>query len=84
MPGEDLVSVMDKILIPAFVSDDLSQLPQRPVRARMRGHVHMGQSACPVLDDNEYVQHAERRSDRNEEVTGEDTLGWFNKKVDQR
>ena len=29
----------------------------------------------PVFDDNEHVQHPKRRSDRDEEVTGENSLG---------
>ena len=69
--GEDPVPVMDKVLMPAFVPDNLPQLLQRPVRARVRGHVYMRQSPCPVLDDNKHVEHLEGRSDRNEEVTCE-------------
>src|ERR1017187_4275709 len=74
MLGKDLVSVMDKVLMRAFLTDDCPQLLQRPVRARVRRHVYMRQSACPVLDDNKHVQHPERRSDRDEEVTCENRL----------
>jgi hypothetical protein len=75
MLGEDLVSVMDKILMPAFLGHDRPQLLQRPICARVCGHVHVSQTARAVLDNNEYVQHPERRSDRYEEVTGENRLG---------
>jgi hypothetical protein len=75
MLGEDLVSVMDKILMRAFLPDDRSQLLQRPIRAGVRGHIDMGQPTRAVLDGNKHVQHPERRSDRHEEVAGEDRLG---------
>src|SRR5438552_542268 len=71
MLGEDLVSVMDKVLMRAFLTDDCPQLLQRPVRAWVRRHIYMRQSARPVLVDNKHVQHPERRSDCDEEVTGE-------------
>ena len=74
MLGEGLVSVMDKILMRAFRADDRPQLLQRPVCTRVCGHVYMRQSACPVLDDNKYIQHSECRSDRYEEVAREDRL----------
>jgi hypothetical protein len=70
--GEYFVSVMDKVLMPAFLPDDRPQLLQRPVCTRVCCHIHVRQTACAVLDDNEYVQHPERRSDRHEEVTCKD------------
>ena len=75
MPGEDLVSVMDKILTRAFLPDDRSQLLQRLIRARVRCHTDVGQPTRAVLDDNKHVQHPKRRSDHHEEVAGEDRLG---------
>jgi hypothetical protein len=55
MLGEDLVSVVDKIMLPSSIPDNFPQLLQRPVRARMRGHIDVRQAACPVLYDNEHV-----------------------------
>ena len=75
MPREDLVAVMEKILMRAFLSDDRSQLLQRPIRARVRCHVDVGQPTRAVLDDNKHVQHPKCRRDRHEEVAGEDRLG---------
>ena len=75
MLGEDLVSVMDKIPMPGFLPDDRPQLLQRPVCARVCGHVHVSQTARTVLDDNKHVQHPERCSDRHEEVARENRLG---------
>jgi hypothetical protein len=66
---------MDKVLMSAFLPHDRAQLLQRPVRARVRCHIDVGQSTRAVLDDNKHVQHPKRRSDRNEEVTGENRLG---------
>ena len=63
MLREYLVSVMDKVLMPAFLADDLPQLLQRPGRTRVCGHTHVGQTTCAVLNDNEYVQHSKRGSD---------------------
>ena len=73
MRCEDPIPIVDHILVMTVtVSDHLSQLLQRPVRARVRCHVYMRQSAGSVLDDNKHVQHPERRSDRDERVTGKD------------
>jgi hypothetical protein len=72
--GEDLVPVMDKILMPAFLPDDRPQLLQRPVCARVCGRVHVSQTLRTVLDDNKHVQHPERRSDSHEEVARENRL----------
>src|SRR5712692_8545043 len=71
MLGEDLVPVMDKVLMPAFLSDDRPQLLQRPVRARVRCHIDVGQPTRTVLDDNKYIEHSKRRSDSHEEVACE-------------
>ena len=46
---------MDKTLMRAFLPDDRLQLLQRSIRAGVRGHVHVGQTACTVLDDDEYI-----------------------------
>ena len=69
---KDLVSVMDKVLLPALVSHDGTKLLQRSIRARVRCHIDMGQPTGPVLDDHKHVEHPERRSDRHEKVTGKD------------
>src|SRR6266851_1760442 len=71
MPSEDLVSVVDEVLMPAFLPDDRPQLLQRPVCARVCGHINVGQPTRAVLDHNKHVQRPKRRRDRNEEVTGE-------------
>src|ERR1700720_4583743 len=71
MLSKDLVSVMDKILMAALLPDDCPQLLQRPVCARVCGHINVGQPTRAVLDHNKHVQHPKRRSDRDEEVTGE-------------
>ena len=49
---EDRVTIMDQVLVVVGISDDLSQLLQRPARTRVRGHVHVRESACAVLDDD--------------------------------
>ena len=84
MLGEDLVPVMDKILMCAFVPNDRPQLLQRPIRARVRCHTDMGQPTRAVLDNNKHVEHPERRSDRHEEVTCENRLCVVLQEVDQR
>ena len=61
--------------MPAFVPDDRTQLLQRPVRARVRCHIDVGQSTRAVLDDNKHVQHPERRGDSHEEVARENRPG---------
>ena len=75
MPGEDLVSVMDQILMRASLPDDRSQLLQRPIRGRLRCHIDVGQPTRAGLDDNKHVQHPKRCSDGHEAVAGEDHLG---------
>ena len=62
---------MDEVLVVVGVSDDLSQLLQRPVRTWMCGDVQVCETTRAVLDDDEHVQHPERSRDRNEEVTRE-------------
>ena len=68
MRGEDLVSVMDKILMSALLPDYKPQLLQRPVSARVCGHVDVRQTARAVLDDDKHVQHAKRCRYSDEEV----------------
>lgn len=41
------------------------------MRTRVRGYVHVRQTARAVLNDNEHVQHPERGSDGNEEIARE-------------
>jgi hypothetical protein len=82
--GEYFVSVMDKVLMPAFLPDDRPQLLQRPVCTRVRGHIHVRQTACAVLDDNEYVQHPERRRTATKKSHARIAFAWFFRKVDQR
>ena len=59
-----LVSVMEKLLMRAFLSDDRSQLLQRPIRARIRCHVDVCQPTRHVLvpgycdDRSRQLQHA--------------------------
>ena len=65
-------TIMNQVLVAFGISDDLSQLLQRPACARACGDVHVRQSACAVLDDDEHVQHPKRRRDGDEEVAGED------------
>jgi hypothetical protein len=52
----DLVSVMDKIPMLAFVSDDRRQLLQSPVCAWVFGHIDVREAARPVLDDNKHIE----------------------------
>ena len=68
MLGEDLISVMDQIPMSALLSDDRPQLLQRPVCARVCGHVHVRQSARAMLDNHKHVQHAKRCGYSYEEV----------------
>ena len=58
---EDAVTIVDQVLVAFGISDYLSQLVQRPARARVRGDVHVRQAARTVLDDDEHVQHPKRR-----------------------
>ncbi|HUL63979.1 MAG TPA: hypothetical protein VLW55_05135 [Burkholderiaceae bacterium] len=55
----------------AALAEHLPRLLQRPSRARVRGHVQVRQAARALLDDDEYVEHAERGHDSHEEVAGE-------------
>jgi hypothetical protein len=57
------------------VCDHLSELLQRPGRIRVCRHVHVRQTACAVLDDDEHVQHPKCRRHGDEEVAGEDGRG---------
>ena len=75
MPNEDAIPIVNQILVLVGVCDHLSGQLQRPVRRRMRGHVHVRQTARAVLDDDEHVQHPERNSDGYEEVARNDRLG---------
>ena len=77
MLGEDRVPVVDKISMSALLPDHRPQLLQCPVRARVRGHVYVGQSTCPVFDDNKHLQHPKGRRHRDEEVTCEDCPGMI-------
>jgi len=72
VPGEDCVAIVDEVLVVIGVSDDLSQLLQRPLRTRMCGDVQVCETTRAVLDDDEQLQHTERGGDRNEEVACED------------
>jgi hypothetical protein len=66
MLGEDRVTIMDQVPVVFGIAHDFPQLLQRPVRAGVRGDVHMRQAACAVLDDDEHVQHPERGRDGDE------------------
>ena len=74
MTREDGVSIVEQESVWLSVPDHLPQLLQGPGRSRMRGDVAMDQAAAAVLDDHEYIQHAERRCDRDEEIAGDDSL----------
>ena len=69
---------------PSSQSNDQPQLLQRPVGARVGGHVHVRQTARAVLDDNKHVQQAKRCRYSYEEVARENRLAWFFRNVDQR
>ena len=43
----------------AVLAHNFSELLQRPVQARVDSHVYMAQSAGPVFDDHEYLEHAD-------------------------
>jgi hypothetical protein len=73
--GEDPISIVDQVAMPSSIADHFPQLLQRPVGVRMRRHIDMRQPPRAVLDHHEHVQHPERRSDRNEEVTRKDCRG---------
>ena len=65
---------MKQVFIPAFQSNRLAQLLQRPGSTRMGGDIAMDQSAAAVLNYHEYVQQAKRSRYGNEEITGNDPL----------
>lgn len=84
MLGENPITIVDQILVATVViADHLSQL-QRPGRARMRGYVQMGQSACPVFDDNEHVHIRNVAVTATKKSQARIALAWFFRKVDQR
>ena len=60
---ENTISIMDQILMRAVLAHNFSELLQRSVRARVGSHVYMAQSAGPVFDNHEYVEHSERGGD---------------------
>jgi hypothetical protein len=64
----------------ALLSHSFPQLLERPVRSRVRSHIHVPQPACLVLDHNEDVQHPERGGDSHEEVTRDNGLGVVSEK----
>ena len=84
MLGENLVSVMDKILMRAFRADDRPQLLQRPVCTRVCGHIHVRQTACAVLDDNEYVKIRNVAVTAKKKSHARIAFAWFFRTVNQR
>ncbi|MEJ8825961.1 hypothetical protein WKW80_28695 [Variovorax humicola] len=65
---------MKQIPVAVGVRDHFSHLLQRPGRARMRGDIHVHQSAVAVLDDDEHVEQSKRRGDGHEEVARQNRL----------
>lgn len=66
MPREDAVPIVNQVAVGGFVPDELPQILQSPVRARVRSDIDPHKSAATVLDGYEYVEQSEGRSDRNE------------------
>jgi hypothetical protein len=56
---------------------DHTQLLQRPARARVRCHLDVDRSPCPVPDHNEHVQHPERRRNCYQEARTTIAFVWF-------
>jgi len=68
VPRVDRVTIVNQVLVVAALPEHLSQLLQRPLRARVRGHVQVRQAARAVLDDDEHVQHAQCGRDGHKEI----------------
>ena len=54
-PAEKMLAIMNQVFVSTLVSDRLSQLLPRPLRARMGGDVIMNQPAAVMFDDDERV-----------------------------
>ena len=75
---------MKQIPVVIGVRDHFSDLLQRPGRARMRGDVHVHQSAAAVLDDDEYVEQPNVAVTATKKSQARIAFAWFFRNVDQR
>src|SRR5664280_896960 len=60
---------MDQELVRMVAGNGFSELLQRPLCGRMRGHVVMQNTTAPDLHHDENTEHPESGRDRNQEVT---------------
>jgi hypothetical protein len=65
---------MDQELVRMVAWNGFSELLQRPLCGRMRGHVAMENTTAPYLHHDENIEHPESGRDRNQEVTSDDAL----------
>ena len=71
---------MDQEPIGVIRGNGFTQLLQRPLRRRMRGHIDMQQAAAYVFNDHKHLEDAEGRGDSDTEVTHHDRLSMVTQK----
>ena len=73
--GENAVAIMEQESVSMNDADDLAKLLQSPHSGGMCRNVAVDQPTGPMLDHDEYVEHAEPRRDGEAEITGQEALG---------
>ncbi len=61
---EDAIPVVHQVTVSVFIADDLPQLLQGPLGARVRSDVDSRETATTVLDDHEHIEQPKGRSDQ--------------------
>jgi hypothetical protein len=84
MPGEDLVAVMDKVLLPACAFDDRPQLLQGPIAVGVRFTLTCASRRVPCsMTTNTYsVRNVAVKATKKSHATI--AFAWFFRKMDQR
>jgi hypothetical protein len=68
MLREDAVPIVNQVTVGIVEANNVPQLLQGPISARVRRNINPHQSATTMLDNHENIQQSEGRGDRNEEV----------------
>jgi hypothetical protein len=71
---KDPVAIMDQELVRMVKGEKLAELLEGPVGGRMRRDVGVQNPARLNFHRDEYIQNPESRSDRYEEITGNQTF----------
>jgi hypothetical protein len=71
---EDRIAIQNDVAIRSCLCKSFSQLLHDPIGRWVRRDIEVQNSAAPMLNDEETVQHTERRRRHGEQVEGDDGL----------